>query len=283
MPIIPTHTATDSAALRAFFRAHSAQSQPGGASMCRAAVCLMRRSGRSAVRKRRSIAGHAPGGQRDYAVGIGFGKGAVVSHHDDEAVARQLFHEPHNLPAADLVERARGFVGEQHLGVARHRPRHSDALILTARQPARQFAALAVQPHASQRGGRSFGGFRGAAAFYAQRELNVLRSRQVGQQIPALKNERRYRRAVGVRLFFGHCRDVEAAGDYAPRRRLVQSADEIEQRRFAAAGFAEHAHEAVPGEVQIHVFQSGCAGVIYLSGIFQFYHRYRLYCCRYAA
>ena len=145
----------------------------------------------------------------------------------------QIADEPQNVGAGLRVEIACRLVRQQDRRIHRQRARNGDALALSARQLVRKMVHARGQLHEVEQLARAIVDLLPRPAAQVQRQRHVLDARQARQQIEELKDEAElvppHRRQPIV------CEAVEALAverDGA-RRRPVQPADEIQQRRFS--------------------------------------------------
>ena len=152
---------------------------------------------------------------------------------------QQFLHQNPGL----VVQRTEGLVHEQDLGIVGQRTRDRRALLHAARQ---LLGVVILEPAQAHLGNEVvaalfLNGF--AHAFLAQSEADVLRHGQPGEQGVALKHHA----AVGAGLL--HQFPVQ---QHLPRRREIQTRNNAQHRRFAAAGGPENGHEIVLPDLEIH-------------------------------
>ena len=116
----------------------------------------------------------------------------LVVRHQHRGDAEFALHGADGAPEffADLgVERAEGFVEQQHLRLVRQRARHGDALLLAAGELARQALVHAFERHELEQflaPGAPVGGLH---APHAQREFDVVGHGHVAEQRVVLEHE----------------------------------------------------------------------------------------------
>ena len=138
------------------------------------------------------------------------------------------------------VERAERLVEQQHPRLMRERACERDALLLAARQLARQPFVVAVERDELQQLGAPLAPLRAAHAARAQRELDVVRHGHVAEQRVVLKDE------ADLALLRAEARDVApvqhdaAVIDRRLGRRLRAAACSCRCPRARAARRARH-------------------------------------------
>ena len=183
----------------------------------------MRRRGRATSTS--SVATTRAGARRqdEHAVGEHDRLLDVVRHeHDGARRDRERAGQPVlHLLARERVERGERLVEAEHRAARQQRARERDALAHPARQLVRARALEAVEAEVAQQRGRLLARALALDARDAQRERGVVDGAAPGQQQVALGHERRGRRVDRARVG------------------LDQPADELEQRRLAAAARAD--------------------------------------------
>jgi hypothetical protein len=146
---------------------------------------------------------------------------------------------------ADLrVERAEGLVEQQHLRLVRERTRDRDALLLSARELARQAVVHAFERHEAQQLLAALATLRGFHAAHAQRELDVLADRHVPEQRVALEHE------ADLALAHGELRHVAAVQADASVIDTGESGDRSQERALAAAARPQQDEELPVGYLE---------------------------------
>ena len=184
--------------------------------------------------------------------GVFLRKLGVVRDHDDETLARDLLHKVHYLHAGHRVESARGFVGKEYLGIVYESARDSHPLALSARELIGFFIQLVAQPHFRERFGCPAAALRIAHARYRESELDVAEHRLVRDEVVALEHEAHAVIAVHVPIAVGERTGAPAVDDKVARGVFIQPADDVEQRRLAAAARAEDGDELAAPELHAH-------------------------------
>src|SRR5216117_3815727 len=160
----------------------------------------------------------------------------IVRHHAHRrAAAVQRPQQVHDRLAVTGVEVSRGLVGEQDRGIAHHRARDRDSLLLAPGELHR--VMLRAMHHADplERLLHALGALRPRHATVGERQLDILGDGEVADQIEGLKHEADPpvadsgslgRRQVGHRLV------LEQVAPVAGR---IEQAEDREERRLAAA------------------------------------------------
>ena len=138
---------------------------------------------------------------------------------------------------ADLrVERTERLVEQQHARLVRQGACERDALLLTARELARQPLVVALERHEPEQLGAPAAALAAPHAARAQRELDVVGHGHVAEQRVVLEDE------ADLALPRADVRDVAAMQHDAAVIDRCQARDGAQQRALAAAGRAEQ-HE----------------------------------------
>jgi hypothetical protein len=86
-------------------------------------------------------------------------------------------------------------------------------------------------------------------------ERDVFAGRQARNQVVELKDEAHVMAPIVGELVLAGVRQLVVAEPHPARRRHVQSAEDVEQRRFAAAGYAKKRQELARGEREVHAVE----------------------------
>jgi len=169
----------------------------------------------------------------------------VVGDEDDRArVGVEGCRQPSlHLGAGDRVERGEGLVEDEHRLAGDERAQEGDPLAHPARELGRPGALEAGQAEALEEAARLDPRLAAADATVAQRQRRVVDRAQPGEQHVALRQEGAAGEAVG-RIFGPAHPDRPAAG-------LLQTRDQLEQGRLAAARGPDHAEDAVLGHLEV--------------------------------
>ncbi len=167
--------------------------------------------------------------------GVLLGKFGVVRDHNNEFFLGNLADKVHDLHARGGVERARRLVGKQNFRFVHERTRDCHALALSAGELVRALVVLTRKPHAVERFFSPLGAFRFAHARDRQREFDVAQHGLVRDKIVTLKNKADAVVAVNVPVAVAELPRAYAVDADVARSVLIQPADNIEKRGFAAA------------------------------------------------
>ena len=151
-------------------------------------------------------------------------------------------HELEDLGARVGVELAGRLVREEHLRLVRQRDRHGHALLLAAAEAIRaDDRARSPSPTSAEQLARPVPARAAVAPVEDHRQLDVLRSRQVGQQVARglLPHEADDAAPVQRPLPAAHRRQVVAGDDGAAGRRDVEAAQDGQEGRLAGARGAD--------------------------------------------
>ena len=178
-----------------------------------------------------------------------------MRNHDHQPLPRDLLDQLHDLHARFGIERAGRLVRKQDLRIVDESSRNGDALHLPARKLIRLFVQFVSQAHTLEGVRRPLFPLLRRNARKGEGEFHVPKHRLVRNEIVRLKHEAdaviAVRVPIGVfKIFRGDAFDHEVA-----RRVVVESADDIQKRRFAAPGMAEYRNELLLAEAQAHPFQ----------------------------
>ena len=212
----------------------------------------------------------------DYAGGVAPREFGIVRDHDDELVVRDLGEQVHDLHAGHAVQRSRGLVGEDGLGIADDGARDGDALHLSARELSGLLLEHPPEPHADE-------GVLGKLTLLfarhtrdGQGEFDILKYGEMGDEIVALKDETHRVIAVGIPVARAEILGRAVADDEIAVRVVVEPADDVEKGGLAAARGTQDGDELAPAEIDADPFQrmhDGVARDIVLFYIDKFKHR----------
>ena len=161
------------------------------------------------------------------------------------------------------VEITRRFVGQNNRRLIRERTGHRDALLLAARELRAQAMGFCAEADRGQQAMRPLGHLgETEAAEFAHGHHDVFQRRELEHQKVKLKHEtdvltpgRRARQVVRVRHFTAVDLDLAAI-------RLVQQAQQIKQRRFAATRRAHDRVDLTTARFERDAFEDVHAGVV---------------------
>ncbi len=151
-------------------------------------------------------------------------------------------------------ERPGGLVGEDHRGIVGERARHRHALALAAGQLVGPLLHMLGETEGGEQRSRPVA--HGMLAQFAQRlhgQHHVLQRRELRQQEVELEHEAQGGEPRGGALRLVHVRGGAAADLHLARRRQIEQAEEVEQRRLARARRPGDGHELVGADGEVDV------------------------------
>src|SRR5579864_107116 len=164
----------------------------------------------------------------------------VVRHHQNgfAVLAHKLLDERHDLVGALSVEIAGGLVAKQERRVRNNGAGDSHALLLTSGKLPRVVIHAVSQADHRECRLHVLAALRAGEFGQKQRKLDVLISRENGNEVIHLENESHVPRPPVRELAPGHMRDFVAVHGDATCGRHVQAAEEVEQGGLAGAAGA---------------------------------------------
>ncbi len=186
--------------------------------------------------------------------------------------APQRFQYPH---AGARIERAGGFVAQQHGRALGNGARDRHPLLLAARELGRKMVLALTQPDPLQRlrGRHRVGGDVG-------HQLHVFQRRQAGDEVIELEHETDRGASEARQLGFLGRAQVVALTLHLTAAGSVQPAQDVEQGRFAAARGPQQHHELARVQVEVDAAQRLhlhlAHGVVFAQGART---KYRFGCC----
>ena len=191
----------------------------------------------------RAVAGHHAVSEVDYPGRVLSRESVVVRDHYDQSVAGYLGEQPHDLHARLAVQRSRGLVGEDDVGIAREGSRYRHALHLPAGQPAGLSGRVVPHTHLIESGERAGAAFLFAFAAYGETHLDILYRGEMRDEVVTLEDETYAAIAVSVPVSVlvvagGHPVHDDVAVGVA-----IKSAYDVEERRLAAARRSQDSDE----------------------------------------
>ena len=192
----------------------------------------------------------------------------VVRDHDDQPIARDLLQDLHDLHARFRIQRAGRLVRQQNLRIVDQRARDRHALHLAAGHLVRLFGQLIAEADAFERLFRAFAAFGFRYAGQRERQLHVGQRVLVRDQVVVLKHEPHGMVAVAVPIGVPELLGRPAGNGEVAGIIPVQSADDVQQRRLAAAGRAEDRNKFVPAKSNTDPAQRLHARVARLIGFY---------------
>ena len=195
--------------------------------------------------------------------------------HDDQAVVGDLGEQVHDLHTGLGVERARGFVGQQDLGIVDERAGYGDALHLTAGKLARLLVDMLCKPHAAERLDGALATLGAGYAGKREGKLDVFQDGLVWDKVVGLEHEADAVIAVRVPIAIfvlacGHAVDEQVAVVV-----MIKAADDVEHGGLARTRRPQHRHELVVAEGHRHMVERGLREVrsgVGLAHVYQLQH-----------
>ena len=189
-------------------------------------------------------------GEADDALGAS-GEREVVRHQDDGGArfAIERLEQLDDVRAGVAVEVAGGLVGEEHARRVAEGARDGDALLLAAGELVGKWCARSPSPtraSSSRRARR-----RAVVAAQLERDLHVLERGERGDELEALEDEADFRPAELRALIFVEAREIGAVEQHGAARRDVESGEQAEQRRLAAARGPDDGDERAVGNGEV--------------------------------
>ena len=198
----------------------------------------------------------------------------IPRRDDDELICRSFTEKREHGLRALRAETVRRLVQKQHAAFAGKRAGERPETPLLSGEAVRVYARRAFEPEQSERFARIFPRVPAGEAREHRGALRVFRKREIGK-------EKRFVRGgafpqPGAAPRFAPVRRILAADeDFAAGRRLTQG-EQMQQRRFPAAGRAGEHHEAglrqrdIQAAQRMHALFSGGG---FQRGVFQLDHR----------
>ena len=171
------------------------------------------------------------------------------------SLAVQAVENLHHLVAHLAVEVPGRLIGEEDAGAANDRAGDRDALLLAARELGREVTGSRDERPTRSSAASAAAGARDAPSADKQRQLDVVDHREIAQQVELLKDEADLAVAQPGQRAVAMAVDPRAVELDLARARLVEQADEIEQRALAAARRAHHRNKLALGDVEIDVVE----------------------------
>ena len=198
----------------------------------------------------------------------------IVRDDDDGAAVLvcDAGEQPRDVGTACGVERGRRLVGEDQIGIADHRARNRDALLLAAAELVR----VRVRPMCqTEHGKRSAACFFDRGAFRAtelQGHGHVFPGPERRQQIVVLENETDLIPSKDAQVVLRGALDRAVADVDTPGGRLADAAQDLQQRAFAASRRAHEEEDLAATHVErdaAHGMDGGISGAIDHGNVFQ--------------
>ena len=171
-----------------------------------------------------------------------------MGDNDDGAAvgAVDILHELQDFLGRLIVKRARGLVAQQQARVFDERTADGTALLLAARDLARELVAMLVKAQRTQQVvdiERVFGQVR--------RDLDVFLDGEIGHQVVELEDKAQLTAAILAQVGRLEHREVAAVHHDGAAVSILQAADQVEKGRLARARGTQHDADlaAVDGRV----------------------------------
>lgn len=167
-------------------------------------------------------------------IGLGGDAGVVCDKHDGFAALLELVEGFHDERSRGGVQVARRLVGQNDGWIVDKGARDGDALHLSARQLRYTMVPMVDRKRDGLQ--RVYGAHLALAARHigvGQRQHDVFDHRQARQQIKALKDKADAQRSHLGELIIVELGDVEPLQEVIARRRFVQAAQDVHERRLA--------------------------------------------------
>src|SRR5918999_3964178 len=205
-------------------------------------ACALVARGSDHLLRRALLEDHAVVDER-HAVGDLAGEAHLVGDHDHRhPVLGEQAHHPKHVADELRVERRRRLVEEHQLRAHGHRPRDRHPLLLAARELRRVGIRLGAEADAFEvLRGDALRRLLAAPQDAALRDREVLGHGEVREEVELLEHHADPP-PDGVDIDVG-IRDLDAADEDLPRRRLLEQVDAAQQRRLAGPGPADDAHD----------------------------------------
>ena len=179
----------------------------------------------------------------------------VVRDHDDQAVARNLLEQVHDLHGRRRVQGAGRLVCQHDLGVVNQGTGNGHALHLSARKLARTLVHMLAQTNCLKRLARTLATLGMANARERERQLHVFQNGLMRNKVIALEHKADAVVAVGVPIAVAEVLGRNTVDEQIARVKMIQSADDVEHRSFARTRRAQNGHELVVSKGQAHVIE----------------------------
>ena len=174
------------------------------------------------------------------------------------------------------VEVAGGLVGEDQLGVVHQGTGHRNTLLLPSRQ-LRGFVPYPISKFQKiKKFLRSFESFLTTFSGDERGHRHILQRRELGQQMVELIDETDMPVSELRQLVVGQTVEIHAVNDHLSPIRLVQRADDMQQRRFTGPGRTDNRHDFAVLYRQGDLFQDLQTAVGFLD-FFDLDHQYTFY------
>ena len=147
----------------------------------------------------------------------------------------QFLKQRQNLERSTGIQVSRSLIGQNQYRIVHQRPGYSHPLLLSSGHLVRLFVELVAKAHALKRPDRALAALALAHTRERERQLHVAQYRLVRNEVIALEDKADGVVAVAVPVGVGKVLRRLAVDDEIAARIVVKAADDVEQRRLAAA------------------------------------------------
>ena len=222
-------------------------------SLLRDAVCgiLLRLRGVVGL----GITDHTPIQKTHDSRGVGQSDLGVVRDHQDQLIMRNLLENLHDLNARGRIQGTCRLIREQDIRIVDQRTRDGNTLHLSARHLIGALMDLVTKSYLFERIDRAATALGTGYARKRQCQLYVRQNGLVWDQIIALKNKADGMIAIGIPVGVLVLLGRASIDDQITVAVVIQTAENVEQRRFSAAGRTQHGYKLIISERQRNVTQ----------------------------
>ena len=179
----------------------------------------------------------------------------IVRDHDDQAIARNLLEQVHDLYGRCRVQGAGRLVCQHDLGVVDEGASNGHALHLSARKLARALVHMLAQANCLKRLARTLTTLGMAHTRKRKRQLHVFQDSLVRNEVIALEDEADAVVSVGVPIAIAEVLGRNTVDEQIAGIEMIQSANNVEHRSFARARGTQNGHELAIAKSQGHVIE----------------------------
>ena len=205
--------------------------------------------------KRIGVVGDLAVRQVDDARGVLVRQLGIVRDHDDQAVARNVLKQVHDLHGRCRVQGTGRLVCQHDLGVVDQGAGDGHALHLPARKLARALVNVLAQADFLQRLARTLAALGMPHARERERQLHVFQNGLMRNEVIALEHKADAVVAIGVPIAVAEVLGRDAVNQQVARIKVIQSADNIEHRGFTRTRGTQNGHELVIAKRQAHAVE----------------------------
>jgi hypothetical protein len=191
---------------------------------------------------------------------------------DGQALIVEFLKNPHDLNRGATVEIPRGFVGEKDRGPVHQRARNRHALLLAAGKLGREVLDAVSEADQVQGFPRPLFSFLFADLGIERGEFDILQRRRACQQVETLKYKADFLVADCSQLLLTQARNLDAAEQVTPCAGLVETAQNIHERRFSTAARAHDGDKLPARDGSTHAPQSMDSRLPQIVVLMDFFH-----------